>query len=332
MRLLDDPDPSVRETAINATAEAGFRVLLPKLMEKLGDPAEAVRRAAARAAGSLGDRSSVPALLEAFNVATPEMREEIAVAVSRLDVSAMDRVIEAVTEPHDTRTKLAVLRALRHQRSPEALPALERLSGDSEPLVRAAALEALGRGSRPGSDWHPAATRIARAALIDSDGIVRGTAIETWCRVSADTEGLDLLSFLQHDPSDRVRERAALMLGLVRQSGGYRELLACCRRAEPVNVRAAAALGASALDRESIAVLVGAMPDESEVRTVLRERLKRRSGLSAPEPQAPACPPDGASGAAGRDCPGCAAITRPGSSAHAGSTGACSADRGAPRL
>ena len=83
-----------------------------------------------------------------------------------------------------------------------------------------------------------------------------------------------LLTLLERDPSPLVRERAALSIGLLRLAAGEASLIAASRRAEPANVRAAAALAAGVFDRESIVARIMDMPDEGAVRELLRERLK----------------------------------------------------------
>jgi HEAT repeat protein len=55
---------------------------------------------------------------------------------------------------------------------------------------------------------------------------------------------------------------------------GEDALMAACRRAEPANVRAAAALAAGVFHRESLVTQVVEMPDRSSVRELLRERLE----------------------------------------------------------
>ena len=70
----------------------------------------------------------------------------------------------------------------------------------------------------------------------------------------------------EHDPSPRVRERAALATGLLRVPGGEAALLAVCHRPEPLAVRAAAALATGAFEQESIVARVVEMRDEAAVR------------------------------------------------------------------
>ena len=109
--------------------------------------------------------------------------------------------------------------------------------------------------------------------LQDPDEVVRASAIDACGSVEGQQQG-HLLALLEDDPSPLVRERAALAIGLLRVPEGEGALIAACRRAEPANVRAAAALAAGVFDRQSIVARVVEMPDQTAVRELLRERLK----------------------------------------------------------
>ena len=271
LRLLGDPKPMVREAAILGIIGARVQSAVPTLVELLGDVDPSVQREAAHAIGILGARSAVPALLSAFPDAPAGVGEAIAVAVGRLDPSAVGRLLDALAESPDTDGKLSLIRTLGRARAADAIQALDRLSRDSAPPVRAAAIEALRRSTR--SDPVVATRAIARG-LDDPDETVRAGAVDA-CSGIGEDHAADLLLLLRADPSALVRERAALAVGLLRVAGGEEALVAACRRAEPANVRAAAALAVGVFDRESIVARVVDMPDQSTVRQLLRERLKR---------------------------------------------------------
>ena len=275
-RLLNDPSPTVREAAVLATTEARLISLVPSLMDLLGDSEPGVRRKAARALGGLGDRSVVPALLRSFPDPSLDVSEAIAVAVSRLDLEALAGLIEPLADSSDVESKLALIRALRRSRRSEALPVLQRLAGDNLPAVRATAIEALERAGRSDSERELAAAAVS-SGLRDPDELVRASAIDASNGVEGLQHGHALRGLLEDDPSALVRERAALAIGLLQVHEGEAALIAACRRAEPTNVRAAAALGTGMFGRESIVGLVVEMPDQTAVRELLRERLKSDS-------------------------------------------------------
>jgi HEAT repeat protein len=263
LRLLGDPKPAVREAAIAGAVAAGLRSLAPALIALLGDKEIAVRHLAARAVGLLGDRSVVPALQRAFAEAPADVREALVVTFSRLDPGALEGLIGTLAESLDQDSKLTIIRSLRRPRSVEALRVLEQFSSDPEPAVRAAAIQALGRGGHP----------VARG-LVDPDDIVRASAVDSYSAAEDTEHGNDLLPLLGSDPSALVRERAALAAGLLQLPGSAEALIVACRRAEPANVHAAAVLASGVFDQESLVTRVLEMPDQAAVRGLLRDRLK----------------------------------------------------------
>ena len=190
-----------------------------------------------------------------------------------MDVGALAGLVEPLVDTADGESKLALIRSLRRSRSPHALPVLGRLLGDQMPVVRAAAIEAVERVGRSDSERELAAVAVS-GGLRDPDDVVRASAIDASVGVEGLQHGHALLTLLEDDPSDLVRERAALAIGLLQVPEGEVALITACRRVEPANVRAAAALAAGAFDRQSIVALVVEMPDQGEVRGLLRKRLK----------------------------------------------------------
>jgi HEAT repeat protein len=274
LRLLGDPDPTVRQATLVAAAEAGARALVPRIIELLGDPDAAVRCAAAAAAGVLGDGLAVPALLRAFPEAAPDLRETITAAVTRLDLGATPALIEALLQSPEADSKITVTRTLARLRLPGSVDVLARLSENPEPSVRGAAIQALGRCPRAEGSERESRLKVVVPALGDPDESVRARAIDAAARLGVEDAGRTIAGLLAHDPSATVRERAALAIGILHLPGGEEPLMAACRRTEPTNVRAAAALAAGAFDPNSLVVRVLEMPDEAPVRELLRQRLK----------------------------------------------------------
>jgi HEAT repeat protein len=273
-RLMEDPEPSVREAAATGAAHARLRPLAPALVELLVDHSERVRHSAARAIGVLGDRALVPPLLRAFEEAGPDVREAITLALGGLDSSALTSLLGILSESPDARSKLTLARALSKLRPPNAIELLPPLLRDSDPGVRAAALQALGRCARFAGPPPEAVAQEVSNGLTHPDEVVRATAIDTCSRICLHDQARNLLSLIQTDPSPLARERAALAIGAMRIQAGEEALIAACRRAEVANVRAAAALATGVFRRDSLVTLVLEMPDESSVRAVLHQRLK----------------------------------------------------------
>jgi len=270
--LLADPDPVVREEAARAAGEAVLRPLARPLVGLLEDPAEPVRRAAADALGLLGDREAVPALLRAFGGAGPGLRESITVAMSRLDPATVAGLLDSMIESHDTAGKLGAIHTFARQHSPALHGMLARLGQDTEPPVRAAVVAAWAE-----TGGTEAAAPLS-AALGDRDDAVRAIAADGCGRLGLVQAGERLLGLLQDDVSPRVRERAALAIGLLQAPGGEPALLAVCRGEAPPELRAAAALAAGAFAQQSIVTRIVEMADQATVREHLRTRLGDDAG------------------------------------------------------
>ncbi|MGZ8397891.1 MAG: HEAT repeat domain-containing protein [Gemmatimonadales bacterium] len=272
-RLLSDRSPIVREAAVVAAVDARLTMLVPDLVDLMGDADADIRLNAARALGNLGDRAVVPALLQAFPDQSTEVSEAIAAAVGRLDPDALADLLDPLIDSTDAEGKLALIRAMRRSRGSRVLPVLQRLLGDELAPVRAAAIEALERVGRSDSARELAAAAVL-GGLQDADDRVRASSIDASAGVEGLQHGRSLLVLLEDDPSALVRERAALAIGTMQVREGEGALIAACRRAEPANVRAAAALATGAFDRQSIVARVREMSDQTAVRGLLRERLK----------------------------------------------------------
>jgi HEAT repeat protein len=273
-RLLGDPMPEVREAAILATTEGRLRSLVPSLLDLLLDPEAVIRRNVVRAIGILGEPAVVPILLRAFPDAAPEVTEAIAVAVSRLDPEAVGGLVDALVDSPHIESKLALIDTLTRTRV-GAVSVLQRLGRDPAPDIRAAVIEAVARRAHRNPTEAEAAVSLIDSGLQDSEEVVRARAIDACSRVDGEGRASALLASLEDDPSPLARERIALALGLLRLPGSEEALLAACRRAEPANVRAAAALAAGMFEDQSIVALVVEMPDAGAVREILRERLQR---------------------------------------------------------
>jgi HEAT repeat protein len=274
VRLLDDPAAQVREAAVSGAGMARLRHLVPRIVGLLRDPDPHVRRTAAEAIGRLGDGEAVPALLEAFREASADLREAITATVARLDPGATPALFDALLQSPEAEGKIGLTRTLRRLRPPGALEILARLSHDSEPSVRAAAIEALGRCTRPEEGERLSRIAVVAEGMNDPDENVRARAIDAGVRLGFDDQARTLIGLLSADPSTRVRERAALALGILHITGGQGSLTDACRRTESPSVRAAAALSSAMFDPTSLVVRMLEMPDEGAAREMLRDRLR----------------------------------------------------------
>jgi HEAT repeat protein len=271
-RLLRDPDPRVRAAAAEGTAEALWRGGAPVLLELLTDPDRNTRIAAARALGEVGDASAIGPLVRTFTDADREMADAITLTVARIDREALSRIIDLLLEREDSESRVRVVRTLGGLKPPYPMRLLETLFQDKAPEVRAAAAEVLGRVPEERSSI------LLLDGLDDPAEMVRAGAVDALVRLNHADAAPRILELLDEDPSELVRERAALATGIFRTPHGEVALLRVCTRAtEPLDVRAAATLALGAYDQESIVARVVEMADEGELREVLRERLKHDS-------------------------------------------------------
>ncbi|MEP7327032.1 MAG: HEAT repeat domain-containing protein [Gemmatimonadota bacterium] len=269
-RLLKDPVPEVRAAAADGVGDGGGSWAVPELLKLLGDHDPQVRVSAARAMGRVGTPAILPALVRAFQSGGPELRLVIADSVAQLDLEALPGLLDILMEFGDPESRIAAVRILGKTRSPRAVELLEMVWRDPDARVRALVLEAL-----TASD-DSRGTRLMVEGLGDPDESVRVRAIEGLAKFGHKEPAI--LELLKHDPSPAVRERATIATGLLRLDGGEETLLQVCHSDQPLNVRAAAALGIGAYDHESIVAQVLQMVDEEPVREYLRDRLQHDPG------------------------------------------------------
>lgn len=268
-RLLRDPDPRVRAAAAEGTAEAKWRGGAPALVELLGDTDRATRIAAARALGVVGDAGAIAPLVRAFIDADQELGDTITLSVACIDRDSLGRIVDLLLARQDVESRVRLVRTLGGLKPPYPIPLLETLFQDQAPEVRAATAEVLARVPEERS------ATLLRHGLDDPADVVRARAVDSLVKLNHSALTGRILELLHHDPSELVRERAALATGIFRIPGGEAALLQLTTRSsEPVEVRAAANLALGSYDQESIVARVVEMSDESELREVLRERLK----------------------------------------------------------
>ncbi|MEO8029706.1 MAG: HEAT repeat domain-containing protein [Gemmatimonadota bacterium] len=265
-RLLRDPEPSVRMAAAQGAAAGGWRGTEAPLLQLLGDSTAAVRLAAARALGSVGTAESLPVLIRTFRDAPPDLRQAIIDAVAHIKLEELNSLLDILLERNDIASRLTTVETISRIAGPASLGLLAKLWRDPAPEVRGAAAAALAeRGDEAGA--------LLDAGLTDPEEAVRAATIDGLVRMGRSTVGPALLTLVIEDPSDLVRERAALAIGLFRLSGGEVALLRACRTDERLTVRAAAILGLGAFDQESMVAQVIQMADEKALRELLASRL-----------------------------------------------------------
>ncbi len=201
--------------------------------------------------------------------------------------AASRRALLSVLERGNPRHVLAALEQLGSDATPELRVHVERLAASDDPVVRRAALEKL--HTLPGASPAP-----ARAALDDSDALVRRAAVEAYAKLAGD-ECVDALVARLDDPQMPVRvatiagllcdagvegaivggarleqligstqpearTEAALVLGAV-GPGAYRPLLKLLADPDPAVRRAALRACESVADPRLVSLLIGLLSD-----------------------------------------------------------------------
>jgi len=145
---LQHPSPRVRALALRTLGEKKCRKALPEMLHCLSDAEPTVRAAAAHAIGEIGEPLEDENLERLLEDSDPAVRIEAAVALSRtggvdgvLRTAEMLRTLMESTEAEERALAAGILGRLKTR---HFTPSLLQLAEDSSPVVRVAALRALG--------------------------------------------------------------------------------------------------------------------------------------------------------------------------------------------
>ncbi|HMI94051.1 MAG TPA: HEAT repeat domain-containing protein [Polyangiales bacterium] len=145
-RVLSDPDAEVRMSAAEALASTGGSSAAAALLGHLDDNSAPVRRAIVGALGQLGERRAVVPLIGKIQDTEPSVRSAVARALGELgDARAMSALVLALRD-NDESVRSAALEALAELSDPGAtLSVAAVLERDTSPVVKIAAVQALAR-------------------------------------------------------------------------------------------------------------------------------------------------------------------------------------------
>ena len=152
-RLLCDPQPETRRTAVEALGKIGDRSTIMSVTSLLKDPSPVVRAAAAKAVGRIGSSSAQEAIVmlaQALEDPADPVRQAAAVAIGDIepDSSGLGPVIRRTRSP-DARTRYAAVLSLLQVEIGSRGPELISLLHDPDERVRQAAAAILGASSDP---------------------------------------------------------------------------------------------------------------------------------------------------------------------------------------
>lgn len=308
-KLLTDPDPGVKSTAVKSRslilAAEKAPGALGALIASLGNPeGDASAQAALQLIVKGGDSPSsvLPYLISAFNTSrNPRQRHSIAMCIA---------MICAGTNPSQQRfakvTRSTHVYAFRlHPAVREGVPTLIKGLSDPDPYVREICAQGLGyigdeRAALPlakalsdkeASVRRRAAAALAtvpakaaqpaleRAAIKDPDPDVRRYAVEALGWIE-DSSVVPTLIAATRDPSERVRRYAAAELGRRKAPESLEALLALAQDPSPdVRWQAVVAVG-ELRDKRAVDLLVRALDDPAPQVANAAERALQRLGIA----------------------------------------------------
>lgn len=237
-RLLGDPAPFVRARIATALGQFNDPEVVDRLVRALGDPAWWVRLRSVEALEHIGGDAEGP-LLGALDDTDPEIRIRAAVALERLGVAG--RLVRAIAEGEPSENVIAVLDKLAASGAKELLA--EELDHRS-PAVRRAVLAAVRRAAR-----RDLGDEIVRLATQDSEPAIRASALEALADMGA-AEALAAAVAGANDPSPDVRRASLALLGLAGGASEFGTLRALAKDPDAA-VRAAAARALPRVDRDA---------------------------------------------------------------------------------
>lgn len=162
LALLRDPNPLARRQAAHVLSKVGGASLAEHLVDVVADPDPEVAVKAYRAAASTGHPAVVDPLVARLSHGDLEQRDALTTALARLGELAVPALVAALDDP-DADVRVHAADTLGHLGSPDADPALERLTElalEADPAVALSAVSALGQLDDAGS----ALARVADAA------------------------------------------------------------------------------------------------------------------------------------------------------------------------
>ncbi len=144
-RLLCDPRPLVRESAVRIVGYGGLPPCVDRLMERCRDESEAVRRAAIESLPALEDDRVLPTLASALTDNAGDVRAAAARSLGLVEDPAVWPLLQKALADSGPWVRYYAARSAGRLKLVDALDALSRLAqADSAMQVRVAAVTALG--------------------------------------------------------------------------------------------------------------------------------------------------------------------------------------------
>lgn len=227
MRLATPPEERVDEAS--------------RALERLADdPEPSVRELALESLGFLGDPDSLDIILARIEDQVPGVREAAIIAASRHDDPRVDEMLDRALESDDPEVRYQAIRSFADRHEPDAVwKRLSQFFDDTDPEIRAQAAFAMGRG-----EVQKAKDRLV--SLLDDEATPSKEAALALAELG-DDRGAAVLRATLKDPERAIA--AALALGRVRDKGAAEQLAKIAFRPfTSLHFRAAAAAALTDLD------------------------------------------------------------------------------------
>lgn len=240
---LDDPNPSVREEALDALVRLRDERTVPFLLEALEGGDAQARADAAWGLGQMRQRAAAPNLIRALSDENDNVREQTAWSLGMLrSDEAVDALGGVVMHDRSSDARGQAAWALGMIRSPAAVDALVDAVLDTNANVRSQSAWALGMIRDPRG--LPGLSK----ALQDDDVDVREQAIWALGMIRA-RDSLDILVSALGDSSPEIRSQAAWALGKLGDSRAV-DALTQAMKDDDADVREQAAWALGKLSRD----------------------------------------------------------------------------------
>lgn len=255
VRLLKDPDRTVRGYAARAAADVGSKATVPLLLTMLSDPDSWIRHNAGSALARIALPSSVRPLVDAASRKKfPLSPSNLRVALARMKGAKVVSVLLYCLNSRSTHVGLACAERLGQLKVVKAIPRLIRLLNRQTgnwarrniaevlALMGSAGIRAIKRGLRHrnhhvrqfvvvalGKTGHGSAVPAVGRALKDRNAEVRRKAAEALGKLKS-AKGTRYLVRALRDKHHRVRYRAAISLRKINDRNALKPLINALKR------------------------------------------------------------------------------------------------------
>ena len=205
-----DPSEGVRLRAVRALSAKPVTAAVPALIAALADPSANVRMAAVPVLGKAGTPEAFEVLLRALAGAEASFREEVTLALSRMERGQLLKSATALASSDALDVRLGIAWTLGKIGDPVGLPILAQYLRDKDSRLRASAAGALGKLTGQST------VELLTGAVDDRDPKVRAAVVNALAKTAHnEPKVLEGLERRLRDPDAFVRNRAGLAIARI---------------------------------------------------------------------------------------------------------------------